>query len=314
MRGVAPAPTKSYLSVQYELRSAKQVERRMLIDALQVLNAEGFHISDYQYTGMGSVYFVDFVLFHKFLGIADMWSVECDADIKKRVRFNRPFSFVKLHMADIADVIPQLSDGKRHLLWIDYDMVMSSKVVEDTYLAASKLQANSILLITIDVEPPDKTGTPREWKEYFEDEVGPYVPAKAKFGRDRLLRVNIDVLSNAISSATASRGVGFLPLFSFVYKDGHEMLTIGGMFVTEGEKRRIVNSPLRDRSYCRFDLSKEPYRIRVPRLTRKERLYLECVMPTAAGWTPRDFEMDADDIAAYKEIYRFFPVYAELFL
>ena len=50
---------QSCLKVQYELRSAKQVERRMLIDALQTLSASGFDISQYQYTGFGSVYFVD---------------------------------------------------------------------------------------------------------------------------------------------------------------------------------------------------------------------------------------------------------------
>ena len=48
-------PSKSYLSVHYELRSAKQVERRMLIDALHTLGEDGFRISDYQYTGMGSI-------------------------------------------------------------------------------------------------------------------------------------------------------------------------------------------------------------------------------------------------------------------
>jgi hypothetical protein len=50
-------PTASYLKVHYELRPAKQVERRMLIDAFQQLAQAGFQIRDYQYTGMGSIYF-----------------------------------------------------------------------------------------------------------------------------------------------------------------------------------------------------------------------------------------------------------------
>ena len=44
---------------------AKQVERRMMIELLQLLSQVGFSINTYQYTGMGSVYYVDFVLFHK---------------------------------------------------------------------------------------------------------------------------------------------------------------------------------------------------------------------------------------------------------
>jgi hypothetical protein len=116
-------PSKSYLSVHYELRSAKQVERRMLIDALHTLGEDGFRISDYQYTGMGSIYFVDFVLFHKLLNISDMRSVEYDSGIRKRVRFNRPFSFIKIFIDDVANIIPKLSLRKRHLLWIDYGRI-----------------------------------------------------------------------------------------------------------------------------------------------------------------------------------------------
>ena len=60
-------PTESYQKVHYELRPAKQVERRMLVDALLGLAVAGFPIQDYQYTGMGSIYFIDFILFHRFL-------------------------------------------------------------------------------------------------------------------------------------------------------------------------------------------------------------------------------------------------------
>ena len=53
-------PSESYLRVQYELRPAKQVERRMIIDALRKLAMAGFEIEDYNYVGFGSIYFVDF--------------------------------------------------------------------------------------------------------------------------------------------------------------------------------------------------------------------------------------------------------------
>lgn len=271
-------PSKSYKTVQYELRSAKQVERRMLIDAFQILTGEGWDISKYQYTGMGSVYFVDFVLLHKFLGIADMWSVEFDEDITKRVRFNRPFSFIKLFMEDVGDVIPRLSTRKRHILWIDYDTIVSAKVVQDVFLSASRLSRGSILLITVDVEPPVKDGGPRKWKDYFNSEVQQYLPPGSRFGGDDLVRVNLDVLSRAISAATAGRaGLDFLPLFAFDYSDGHRMLTVGGMFIDPNERDKMVAGRLGERSYIRFSFDDEPYRIHVPRVTRKERLYLEGV-------------------------------------
>ncbi len=53
-------PSRSYLKVPYDLRMAKQIERRMIADLLIRLRGGGFDISNYQYTGMGSIYFVDF--------------------------------------------------------------------------------------------------------------------------------------------------------------------------------------------------------------------------------------------------------------
>ena len=52
-----------------------------------------------------------------------MRSVEYDSGIRKRVRFNRPFSFIKIFIDDVANIIPKLSLRKRHLLWIDYGRI-----------------------------------------------------------------------------------------------------------------------------------------------------------------------------------------------
>ena len=103
------APTESYLKVSYDLRPAKQIERRMFIDALQRLALADVPISQYQYTGLGSIYFVDFVLFHKLLGMESLLSVEHDTKIARRIEFNRPFRQVTVAMKPISEVIPQLS-------------------------------------------------------------------------------------------------------------------------------------------------------------------------------------------------------------
>src|SRR5258708_27320475 len=102
-------PTESYLKVPYDLRPAKQIERRMLIDALQRLSAAGLEIGDYQYTGFGSIFFVDFILFHKLLGLTRLLSVEHALQIEKRVHFNRPFQQIDIAMKSMADVIPTFS-------------------------------------------------------------------------------------------------------------------------------------------------------------------------------------------------------------
>src|SRR5438270_10539979 len=100
----------SSTKVQYELRAAKQVERRMLIESLQALSLAGFPITDYQYTGFGAIYFVDFILFHKILGIREMLSIEGSPKVHRRAVFNRPYDAVRVHLGLSTDVIPTLSE------------------------------------------------------------------------------------------------------------------------------------------------------------------------------------------------------------
>jgi hypothetical protein len=287
----------------------------MLIDALQTLGAAGFDIPEYQYTGFGSIYFVDFVLFHKYLGIKRMWSVEHDLSITKRIRFNRPFGFVKIFMADAGEVVAQLPLDRRHLLWLDYDTVVSAALAEHLYLALSRLPTGSIILVTVDVEPPVHDATPERLKQHFVAEVERYLPSKPNFALSKLPQLNLALLEKICDSAVSVRdAVSFQMLFSFLYRDGHEMLTIGGMLVGKAECALLENRALREKPYLKFSWAEPPCKIVVPRLTRKERIFLEGSMPGRAGWTPGDFELSAADVQAYREIYRFYPAYAELLL
>src|SRR5215467_3649289 len=140
----------STFKVQYDLRPAKQVERRMLMDAFQRLAESGFQIRDYQYTGFGSVYFVDFILFHKIFGLQRLLSLEHEAVLESRVRFNKPFSCVDVRMQPAAVAIPNLSRDLKHILWLDYDGILRRDFLSDIKAALSILPAGSILLVTVD--------------------------------------------------------------------------------------------------------------------------------------------------------------------
>jgi len=310
------APTESYLKVHYELRPAKQVERRMLIDAFQLLSLSGFSIKDYQYTGMGSFYFIDFSLFHRWLGFKKMLSVEYSNKIRKRVQFNKPFDFIEIKIAPIGDVIPTLSPDLKHALWLDYDGILNESHLADISLATTYLSVGSILLITVDIEPPTDTDDPKDWRNYFVEEIGlPSSLRASQFAESKLPARNIDAISRAISEGILGRPeVRFLPLFNFIYSDGHLMLTVGGMIGTGTERRKIVKGPIAKALYYRGDWKAEPCRISVPRLTRKERQFLDSKMPCGENWKPKEFELDAESVAAYREIYRFCPAYAEFLL
>lgn len=310
-------PSESYLKVAYDLRPAKQVERRMMIETFQVLAQLGFPIDEYQYTGLGSVYFVDFILFHKLLGIRKMLSLEVDGKIRKRIKFNQPFGCVEVKIGTAEAEIPRLSSDIRHLLWLDYDDVLLEDHLRELYTAATKLPRHSILIATVDCEPPVKDGNPRRWRDYFRLVAGQYLGTLntlSDFVVSKLVEVNRDILIAAMKSAVVSRDLRYIPLFSFSYADGHEMLTVGGMLGTGDDEARISGVLRRKLPYLRLEEHEAPFRISVPGLTRKERVYLDKKIPFKQGWRPRHFEIPKEFLHDYEIIYRYLPAYAELLL
>lgn len=309
-------PSGSYRQVFYDLRPAKQVERRMIIDVLQRLAAGGFQLRDYQYTGLGSVYFVDFVLLHRLLGIRKLLSVEFDQSITKRVDFNRPFSVVDIKMSAVGDVIPTLDKDLKHILWLDYDSQLDRSIVTDVALAGYHLSVGSILLVTIDLKPPALREGPNEWMEYYAEQARMYFGSgwtREQFSLSALPRTVAEIVFNAIRNGIAGRpSVKFLPLMSFKYADGHPMLTVGGILGTEEEERGLAGCDWGDLAFMRRDAGSEPYEIVVPRLTRKERIYLDRHMPCPDQWTPAEFELSEEEAMNYRSVYRYYPIYGEL--
>jgi hypothetical protein len=315
--------------VQFDLRPSKQVQRRMIVDALQRLAHAGFQISDYQYTGFGSVYFVDFILLHKLLGIRRMWSVEDKGELRERIVFNRPFNCIKVRIAPASSVIPTLDRDLRHILWLDYDCSLNEENISDILSALRYLPTGSLLLATLDVEPPDvsdleprpRTMGPRAWKSYFEAHAGRFLPPNPKvsdFGKSNIPEITARIFDALVKSGLAGRlGVSFEPLFNFHYKDGNLMLTVGGMIASEEDRRKIAGSTLSRRSddvvYVRRSLLDLPYRIPNLKLTRKERLFLDGTVPHGAAGAPK-FHLDERILSEYNEVYRFLPAYAELLI
>lgn len=306
--------------VQYDLRACKQVERRMLVDAFQRLMQAGIPIQDYQYTGMGSIHFVDFVLMHRYLGINKMLSVEKNVSLKKSIEFNCPFGCIDTRVADIGDVIPDLSSDVSHILWLDYDGVIENTFTRDLMLAIQQLPVGSIVLITVDVDPPGPASAepaPEEWKSYYKEEVGTFLEEKLpvnEFRRSNLPALNTQILNRAIKRAMSGREhLSFEPLFNFLYADGHPMITLGGMLAGDAQQRSIHGSSLKLCNYFRSSFSDSPFEIRVPVVTRRERLFLDRNMPLETeGWTPDEFELSVEDVVDYKSVYRYLPIFAEL--
>src|SRR6266581_5372051 len=111
----------SYRIVNFSLRPAKSVERKMLAEAFRLLSRFG-SINAYRYIGLGSNFFSDFILFHKSLGITNMTSIEQDRPFAKRFAFNRPFLCVDIKIGESGEILPTLNWSMRTILWLDYDL------------------------------------------------------------------------------------------------------------------------------------------------------------------------------------------------
>jgi Putative O-methyltransferase len=309
-------PRKSYLKVPYDLRPAKQVERRMIFDGLLHLHRCGIPLKNYQYVGFGSIQFVDFILFHKFFGINKMISIEFDESIKKRVHFNSPYGCIGIKMKKADEVITTLSIDQKNILWLDYDDIIKKEMISDISLATGQLSVGSILLITVDTEPPYKDDSPKKTKSYFYEECEEYVSDlyTKEFSKKSIPNTCIKIFEKAIKQGLSGRNdISFELLFNFIYQDSNRMLTIGGMICSNTEKQNLDQIDGDEAYYFRRDFKDDPFKIEIPIITRKERLYLDQNMPCADDWAPEDFELTDDALKQYREIYRFLPAYAELF-
>lgn len=324
------APESSSKKVPYDLRPRKQVERRMMAHVFQLLAEACFPISTYRYAGFGAFFFVDFILFRRILGITDMVSIEHDFDHENRVKFNRPFKDIDVKLQSSADYISQITKDKKYILWLDYDGPIAMDDIADIETAASNLSAGSVLIATFDVDfdkvndnkireaLPKKRA--QEWFNRFQEECGDFFEptwAISDFRASMVYKRTLEIAESAILSGLSVRkGISFEPVFNFIYADGHEMLTVGGIISSDEEKRRLRMIDWGKLPFVRRRLDIEPFQIEVPVLTRKERLYIDSHMPCEPGWlpNPNDFEIEPKAIAAYRQVYRYCPLYAELLL
>lgn len=108
----------SYEKINYSLRPAKNIERKMLCETLQRLSFIQ-KLEKYRYIGFGSTYFSDFNLLHRLLGISKMISIEKDKKNKDRFEFNKPFSCIEMKFGSSNEVLPMLKWKEPSIVWVD---------------------------------------------------------------------------------------------------------------------------------------------------------------------------------------------------
>lgn len=325
----------SYDKINYLLRPNKSVERKMVCEMLSGISSIK-NLSKYMYVGLGSVYFADFLLFHRNLGIRRMVSIESDDKVKDRCEFNKPFSCVELKMGDSTNILPNLDiQDNDSIVWMDYDGAISDSVFSDINTVVSKMKPDSFFMLSLNADfstlkkPLDEDG-----------EMDPYRCAIEMIGDDRFPNQYRDVeltsttylnllyhcVMNEIAAAIRKRNgweeekVMFHQTVNFIYQDGARMWTIGGFLFKEVEAEvHLVKMNTRDLPYYKND--SEVFKIQCPLLTLKEIQTLNSHMPCVVHDDGRideqflnEFPLNNKDIKEYAALYRYYPSYVETLL
>ncbi len=326
----------SYRIVNYALRPAKAIERRMLCAAFERLHPFQ-RIQDYRYVGFGSIYFSDFQLLHRELGITDMLSIEKDVLAKACFRFNRPYKCIRLKFATSAEVLPTLNWRRRTILWLDYDDRLNLNIFADIATVCLRATSGSLIVISVnaqaDAEPSkedrdlyqEETGKPFDLSEYrlriVKELIGEKLPVGisgadlrgqdlAKVFREIIHNEIVEQLSIRNAMLPAEEKILYRQLFHFRYKDGAQMLTVGGILYRAAEKQVVAA--------CGFDtlpfIRSGPVHcsIKAPCLTSREIRHLNSQLPTRSSVKLRAPGVPDADVQRYAEVYRYFPTFTEI--
>lgn len=304
--------------IAYDLRPAKQTERRILLDFLKCANECGMTISDCRYVGMGGTTFYDFHLMHRFLGINRMVSLERNPDTHVRSEFNCPFDFIKVENMTAAAFMAGDTDKRKTIYWFDYDDGLGPDITADITSLATRIQLGGFAFVTVYGDPPgilQKESKERRL-EYFQDNLSIFsVGLTADDMETAIFPQTVHkVLVAAFKNAFAARTDGqFQILFQIRYKDSTPMVTVGGCFCEKGHARSLSR---RVKADLPFLLSASPYRIRGLNLTERERVVFDMAVTkrrsnSTQANSLRKLGFKQRDFGAYKDLIRFLPRYHE---
>lgn len=326
--------------IAYHLRQNKAIDRNLFIELLSRVGRVK-NISDYEYIGFGGPLLEDCKALHAALRIKRMHSIEKDDNTFKRQTFNRPATFVKLHLKESEDFFRhhQFHD-KGTVVWLDYTSPGAlSTQLQEFRQVVSDLDCFDVAKITLNADPSAIKGKSAEGVSLQQARLGTlkatipdYVPSDvttddltAKNYPHTLQRFVQRSLSDLSSRAT---GRYFHILSSFVYKDGQQMLTVTGMVFDAADDPKvgefIAQSRIKHWPFANLDWA-PPTPISVPALSAKERMKLDTFLPlknhdsakaTAKlkrqlGYVPGSEELE---LANYARYYRAYPHFSRVIL
>lgn len=312
----------STLKFDFRLRGNKAIERALIFEGLGSLYSSIGISRDLCYVGLGSVWFVDFVMAHRLLGVSRMVSIESDPIVYQRAVYNRPYRTIDVRQGLSYEVIPDLLEEKKYaskpwILWLDHDGAVGETEVQELRDRVVDLPDDSVLLVTFNAYP-GSYGRKAVLRERLGELFGDSFPlerfdSNAKFHDQELFSLALSDALLALLNSTfleSGREGGCVQAFRFQYQDGSPMVTVGVLLAGVQRKQAALEvggglgwACYRSDALC------------LPPLTQKEVTALMRLMPASTRPTRRSvrrlgFDLEDADVAAFSEHYLNYPAYA----
>lgn len=313
----------SFSSIDYSIRPNKCVERKLLLHLCRLLiNAND--IKYYRYIGLGCVWFADFILFHKLLGMDDMITIENDYGGFMRAKFNRPYKTIDIKYGNSTEILPSLEiENRKSIIWLDYDKTYyNSSIINDLTIIFERAASGTIVFATVNASPPKPNEEELEQghdcitilRTHFKDLVSPELKI-SDIGEGKFPATLTNLLYSLIryTIKNAGRTEQFVPIATYFYKDGAPMLTIGGILLDADEN---IESRLAILNDYEFASGSNIYKINVPPLTIREKNYFDKFLPNNEAISAEELEsllgsFSQEQINNYCRFYKYYPVFGE---
>lgn len=317
----------SFRRIDYSLRPAKHAERRMLCDVFRRLT-HFQPVETYRYVGFGSVWFSDFVLFHRALGIRDMLSIEQSVQSKPRFEANKPFA-IDIDFRSSSLVLPELNYDRRQFIWLDYDDPITLDMVNDVAAITRRASSGTVLVVSVQcVRPPDVAEADKDLKS------DPHASSATdrfatRMNADGVARVGSDLeraqlsnwafgeLSRSIFYAEIDRilenrrlanpeqTMSYRRICDFEYEDGAKMTTVALIFYNEQDADKVEACCFENLEFLEPD--GEAVFIPTPKLTPREFRQLESQLPLPYGAQLDIGHIPIGETRRFADLYRYFP-------
>lgn len=310
---------RSFVRANFAVRLNKGIERKLIFRVLGHL-ADRFPLPTYKYLGMGSMWFMDFLLADRHLGIKRMVSFEFNQADANRARSNIPLSVIRVRSGEIGAHLRRVKMEKdRSVCWLDFDNPVDDENLDTSTEAAGRMRSGSVLIVTVAAKkPPHTTTLTREqWlRERFLDAVPATLPARYFDDENlnayptHLAELLQEMLREALRTSSGDRS--YKPLFAFVYRDGRSMVTVGGMVVNPRDAIRLATSAAVKLDYVHSNVTV----LEAPLLTAREKALLDTLLPSPRISVRRarrfGVRLPPEMLAAYTRWFREYPLFAEV--